>query len=252
MVSAVLFGQIIDKYADAPLGKTILAAVDHTQKCTGTNTNLGLVLLIAPLAKAIRGSEDLDRDSIQRVWDELTMHDGELVYTAIRNARPGGLGSIDDRDVRHSHGPQDLMAAMRTAESHDRIARQYTTHFENVLDDGVPLLIEGRSRFASLSQAIVFAHVSLMARFTDSLIQRKCGEETAVHAQMLARKALEAFENDVTQAEDWSELFWSRVGELDFWLRSDGHRRNPGTTADLIAASLFVAIQTGRIEPPFR
>ena len=43
--------------------------------------------------------------------------------------------------------------------------------------------------------------------------------------------------------------FWGAVGELDFWLRSDGHRRNPGTTADWMAASLFVAMFNRDIDP---
>jgi len=42
------------------------------------------------------------------------------------------------------------------------------------------------------------------------------------------------------------------LADFDFWLRSDGHRRNPGTTADLIAAALFVLLRDGLIDPPYR
>ena len=38
--------------------------------------------------------------------------------------------------------------------------------------------------------------------------------------------------------------------EFDAWLRADGHRRNPGTTADLIAASLFAAFRDGILPMP--
>ncbi len=72
---------------------------------------------------------------------------------------------------------------------------------------------------------------------------------------MLATKALDALAAQPAPAPARAETlaaFWDRIGELDFWLRSDGHRRNPGTTADLVAASLFAAIQTGQIQPPFR
>ena len=94
-------------------------------------------------------------------------------------------------------------------------------------------------------------HVALMADQADSLIERKCGSEVARNSQTLAARANDILESDVPSV-DQQESYWAAVGELDFWLRSDGHRRNPGTTADLVAASLFVAIYNGIIEPPFR
>jgi triphosphoribosyl-dephospho-CoA synthase len=38
--------------------------------------------------------------------------------------------------------------------------------------------------------------------------------------------------------------------ELDAWLRADGHRRNPGTTADLVAATLFAALRDRDMQAP--
>ena len=93
-----------------------------------------------------------------------------------------------------------------------------------------------------------------MAKYPDSLIARKCGNDTAAHAQMLAAKAVELLtvENATEVGPESIESFWTCVADLDFWLRSDGHRRNPGTTADLIAASLFVSIYNGILKPPFK
>ena len=34
---------------------------------------------------------------------------------------------------------------------------------------------------------------------------------------------------------------------FDRWLRADGHARNPGTTADLVTACLFVALRERRM-----
>jgi triphosphoribosyl-dephospho-CoA synthetase len=51
--------------------------------------------------------------------------------------------------------------------------------------------------------------------------------------QSLARRVVEAKTADCRRAV---------TGELDGFLRSEGHRRNPGTTADLIAATLFVKL----------
>ena len=120
------------------------------------------------------------------------------------------------------------------------------TGYQDVFEFGVPKLVESVQRMGDLTKAIVFTHIAWMAKNPDSLIARKCGIETAKQSQILSQKASDCFD------EDSQESFWSAVGELDFWLRSDGHRRNPGTTADLIAASLYVGICNGDIVPPFR
>ena len=85
-----------------------------------------------------------------------------------------------------------------------------------------------------------------MADKPDGLIARKCGIELARKSQTLAQKSIDSIEADHSL-----NSYWRHVGELDFWLRSDGHRRNPGTTADLIAAGIFVAAYNGLIAPPF-
>ena len=93
-----------------------------------------------------------------------------------------------------------------------------------------------------------------MASSADTLIARKCGAEIADRSRVMACKAIDAIPGSGNELlnEEKQELYWSRVGDLDFWLRSDGHQRNPGTTADLIAAILFVAIQNQEIQRPFR
>ncbi len=255
LASSVVLGQQIDEFSSEPLGDTVRAAVERTRIVTATNTNLGMILLIVPLAKAIRRGERLDRDSVKKYLQSATPEDSTQIFAAIRAAKPGGLGTVPELDVAdRSAAGCDLLGAMRHAAERDLVARQYTNGFAEVFDVGVPLLQEGQARLPTLRQSIVYAHVSLMARFPDSLIARKCGNDTALYAQMLAAKALEQLANEKTAgtADESLESFWSSIGELDFWLRSDGHRRNPGTTADLVAASLFVAIHNGILKPPFK
>ena len=257
--SAVLLGEVIDAHANQPLGQTILEAVRRNEQVVGTNTNLGIVLLIVPLAK-IAGSESADRLNVETVsgyLSALNENDGATVFEAIRLAKPGGLGQSKEMDVQFNWGSEvDLIEAMIVAADRDAIARQYVTGFADVFDTGVPLLVEGRRIFGELGPAIVYAHVAWMARQADSLISRKCGTETAQHSSFLASKAIECLGQDLdaanSSAEYLLESYWGAVGDLDFWLRSDGHRRNPGTTADLIAASLFVGIHDGTIQPPFK
>ncbi len=81
-----------------------------------------------------------------------------------------------------------------------------------------------------------------MAHYPDSLIARKCGPDVAAEAAARAAKVLQA-------GPPPAAAYQQAVADLDFWLRSDGHRRNPGTTADLIAAGLFALLRDEIIEP---
>jgi triphosphoribosyl-dephospho-CoA synthase len=114
-----------------------------------------------------------------------------------------------------------------------------------VLDELVPALVAGRESGWSLTEAIVHAHVRLMSEQHDSLIARKCGGETARRASALAGSVLAA-------GGPGDEPYYEALADFDFWLRADGNRRNPGTTADLVAAALFAALRDQRLPPPWR
>jgi triphosphoribosyl-dephospho-CoA synthase len=125
---------------------------------------------------------------------------------------------------------------MTLAADRDLVARQYANGFLEVFDDGVNALRSGL-KFGTLEGAIIHTHLLLLAKHPDSLIARKCGIEVAKEASERAQRVLESA---------WPD--WEAIGRLDAWLREDGHRRNPGATADLVAASLFVALRKGIIQ----
>ena len=245
VISAVLLGDSLDKNRESGVGSTVLDIIDSTRIVVGTNTNLGLALLLVPLAKSAqacaRGALN-SQDVGQRLAD-LDSEDCRLVYEAITAASAGGLGRVKSYDVSQPP-PDDLVEAMSLATERDLVARQYANGFRQVFVDAVAFLVEGTTRFDNLSQAIVLAHVRLMSEYPDSLIARKNGSSVAEHSQFLARKCMDVVTNE--------SKFWGRVSDLDMWLRSDGHQRNPGTTADMIAAGLFVALFNGQIGLPPR
>ena len=223
--------------AGAPLGRTVLDAVAATRKLVGNNTNLGMLLLFAPLAKVPR---DVPlRAGIGRVLDELNAADADGVYRAIRLANPGGLGRVEEADV-HAAPPANLLAAMRLAAGRDAIARQYANGFDDVLLKALPWLVEGVRRGWPLLEAIVHAHVRLMSELPDTLIARKCGSA-------LAQESADRAADVLRRGEPGDEGYHLALGDFDFWLRCDGHRRNPGATADLIAAALFAGLRDGSI-----
>ena len=120
------------------------------------------------------------------------------------------------------------------------MARQYVTQFATVLDEVVPALRDGCDRGWPLAEAIVHTQIQLLSRHGDSLIARKCGVEVSREA---AARAAQVLDCGVPADEDYQ----TALAELDFWLRCDQHRRNPGTTADLIAAGLFVMLRDGEL-----
>ncbi len=239
--SAVTIGPSFDAATQgARLGQIVHGAVQATRDAVHTNTNLGAVLLMAPLAMASK--EGALREGVARVLRSLDASDARLVYEAIRLAHPGGLGKVDEADVA-GEPPGDLLYAMRLAADRDLVARQYGNDFQEIFDVIVPAIEEGQRRGWPLGQTIVRAQLRLMSEFPDSLIGRKCGPAIAKKSAVLAAAALAA-------GQPGDEAYHRALADLDFWLRSDGHRRNPGTTADLVAAGLFAALREGVITPP--
>jgi triphosphoribosyl-dephospho-CoA synthase len=236
LLSSIMVGPALGAASAVGVGQSVLSAIEARCSVTAANTNLGLVLLIAPLA-AVPADLPL-RQGIGQVLSQLTSEDCRLVYQAIRLASPGGLGEQDDMDV-HETPPDDLLAAMAAASDRDLIARQYSNQFEDLLASFVPWLVEEANSADSLSQAIVRFHVRIMAAHPDSLIQRKCGLATAEQSAALAAGVLNAAD---------TATYHEKLAELDFWLRADHNRRNPGTTADMVGASLFAALRDKQLE----
>lgn len=226
VTSAIVTAPILDCAGELGVGQTVLQCVSETRDAVGTNTNLGIVLLLAPLCAA----EHPQR--VGEVLSALTIDDTRCVYEAIRMAQPGGMGKVNEADVDDPSPRAPLVEVMRLAADRDAIARQYVNAFADVFDHIVPELT---GYDGGLDDAIVAAHLKQMAREPDSLIRRKCGGDIALESQRRARAVLEAREAFDT---------------LDDWLRADGHRRNPGTSADLVTAGVYTALALGRVSFP--
>ena len=251
LASAVAIAPHMDRAGQVPIGETIFRSIEATRTVTTANTNLGIVLLLAPLAAAAATYPADLRTGVKSALSNLTASDSKFAYQAIKLAKPGGINATGessdaaDMDV-NGEAPDDLITAMRAAESYDMVARQYSNGFADVFEFVTPRLgeaaIDGET--ASLPDRIVYTQLQLMAEYPDSLIQRKCGMHTAAEAS--ARAA-----NVIASGAIGSDPYNACLADLDFWLRSDGNRRNPGTTADLIAAGLFAALWERRIVGPF-
>ncbi len=236
VASAVAIAPAMRDARMSRLGETVLTAMQATRRVTASNTNLGIILLLAPLA-AIPREQDLTL-GIPKVLTQLNSEDAQDIYEAIRLANPGGLGAADRFDVRQS-APSDVLEAMRVSADRDLVARQYVSDFNIVLDEVAPHLEQQCKRWGVI-EGIIDTFVFLLSRYPDSLIARKCGLETAQAASSLAARVLNTSTPDCQEYQDL-------LAEMDFWLRCDGNRRNPGTSADLITAGLFVVLRDEKI-----
>lgn len=222
-----------DAAAGRPLGETILAAVRASRRVTRSNANLGIVLATAPLAATPGAAGPLDPGAVEVTLARLTPADAAAVWEAIHLAAPGGLGQRSEHDLAGAP-PADLMAAMRAAAGHDRIARLWAEGYRPLYDGLVADLAAEVAAAATLDDAIVRAFLGQLAREPDTHVARRHGAGVADDVSRAAAAVL--------AAPDWR----SAARRLDARLRAP-IRINPGTTADLVAAALYILLWEGRL-----
>lgn len=229
----------LDEAPRQRLGTTILRAVTASRACTRSNANLGIVLAIAPLA-AVPGDDDggpTSAAAVAAVLGRLGPDDAADVWRAIAIAAPGGLGQSAKWDVA-GPPPVDLGAAMREAAPRDRIARLWTEGWQPLLDGLVADLVAELDAGRPLDEAIVRGFLHQLAREPDTLVARRHGPEVAAGVSRRAAAVIARPEGE------WREA----AAAFDRELRGPV-RVNPGTTADLCAAALYVLLRDGRLDP---
>lgn len=216
--------------AGRPVGARVLAAVEATRAACGQNTNLGILLLAAPLAAAAETGRP-----VASVLAGLTVADAALAFRAIRLAAPGGLGRAGRHDVREEPAVT-LLEAMRAAADRDRIAFQYAHGYRDVLGLGAARLRAARAAGWPEPWAVAATFLGFLARFPDSHVRRKHGIAAARAVRARAAELAGALERAAEPEAARGPLL-----AFDAELKAGG--LNPGTSADLTVAShLAVAL----------
>ncbi|MFO1418622.1 MAG: triphosphoribosyl-dephospho-CoA synthase [Methylotetracoccus sp.] len=217
------------------LGERIFRAVAATRQAVGCNTNLGIILLAAPLLTAAEQTGDGEslRTALERVLKGSTVRDANWTYQAIRLASPGGLGRSSDQDVADTP-TVTLRAAMALAAPRDRIAQQYVQNYVDVFDLAIPRYHTALARWGDETWAATAAYLEVLKSFPDSHLERKFGSRH--HAKVAATAA---------ELDDalWGACHPNDV--IDRFLEVDAAFKacdiNPGTSADLTVACLLTA-----------
>ncbi len=229
--AARAIGPPLDRAGREPLGQVIHAAVAASRAVSQSNANLGIVLAVAPMAATVAAGHELVPAAVRQLLAKLDEADAAAIYAAIRAAGAGGLGRQPQHDVA-GPAPRSILAAMQAAAARtpgDSIAALWAQGYESLWIGPVADLAQLEAAGHGWEEAIVRAAVRQLARTPDSLIARRHGLPAAIE---VSRQA--------AAIADLSGPAWpTAVAHFDRSLRYP-RRLNPGTTADLIAAALYI------------
>lgn len=243
------------EWRDIEVGNFILEAITDTLSWQrGGNVNLGVILLFAPLAAAggaavhdnIRVEVECLREMLTEVLNSSTPNDAITVYEAIRLAMtPRVLGVVEELDVcddsslsRIQYEGLTLIDVFHRCAERDSICAEWVSDFETTFETGYPYLKRSLELCDDINSAVVDTFLLILSRQPDSLIRRKCGLKKAVE---VSRRASLVLEEGGLYTERGREMLW----QMDRELQKARGDLNPGTTADLTAASIFVALLEG-------
>ncbi|MBE6504323.1 MAG: ATP--dephospho-CoA triphosphoribosyl transferase CitG [Methanobrevibacter millerae] len=244
VISGIVIGDTIreacnDVDVENPLlGKYILQAVDETDRWIKNNTNLGIVMMTTPIAVAAAISDNFDeiRPNVVKLMANTSVDDACDLYDAINIADAGGMGDQDEYDVASDNAKQELRDnnqtmydVLKISAPWDMLAREMTSDMPAVFELGYPTYHKIKEE-KSLNDACVLTFLTILSEVPDTLISRKYGSDEALKISMMTRDLLKLKDSD-----DFAE----RLQEFDDYLFDNGY--NPGTTADLTAASIFVS-----------
>lgn len=216
------------------IGSMILKSVIATQRVVNCNTNLGIILLFAPLCKAIHGCHTREQlpESLRTLLNDLTLEDTKKAYEGIRLAQAGGLARSKMHDINNAP-TVTLRQAMEYAKDRDSIAAQYLNNYHDIFDLGLRNLTSSINCGESIEWASAFAYLNLLSAMPDSLVIRKQGLPCAKSLMNKAKEILrKTNKNNKLSKLECDIILWDK--ELK------QKAINPGTTADMTAATLLV------------
>ena len=213
------------------VGERILNAVKATWDAVGCNTNLGIVLLAAPMMQAAYSKDGFSQNNLQAVLRNLTVDDAVKAYQAISLATPAGLGEVQQYDVRQT--PQiTLLEAMQAAADRDLIAQQYANGYQEIFNFGVTTYQHYLAKWERSAWAVTAIYLAFLAEFEDSHIVRKYGGIVANKIQQEAKNHFQTF-----TSQENPKLYQATLLVWDADLKKRGI--NPGTSADLTVTTIL-------------
>lgn len=218
------------------IGEKILESVKASIDVVGCNTNLGIILLCSPIVEAIYldNEHKLQQNNLKKVIDRIDLKQTKTIYKAINLANAGGMGLKDKFDLNAKKSSDfTLSEAMNFASSYDYIANEYTNYFNNIINI---ISLNWRNYFKLMGNAecaTTATFLKLISSNPDSLIARKYGLDTAIEVS----GKFKALSDEYCELKN-PNIINNKLLLLDSELKIQG--LNPGTTADVVVASIFI------------
>ena len=232
LASALAIAPVISKL-EFSLGERILQSIQATRQVVAMNTNLGIVLLCAPIVQAFHADSSCAlQNGVKDVIDNTDREDTERILVAIRTASPSGLGTSSLHDV-FEPASAGIRTVMQAAADQDMIARQYVNGFEEIFEFGFDALRESeREGRRSVGDITTGIYLAFLSKYHDSHIIRQHGLEIAEEV----REAAQLLYSRYQRTECVKEIFELLMEYDSNWKNQD---INPGTSADLTVATLI-------------
>lgn len=268
LASAIAAGSVFQKAANrgiqiaegkreinnAELGKLVKQCIrDVMEWQHGGNTILGTVMLLIPISVAAgmtptNEKYEIDfkklRENLNKVIYASTAIDAVHLYEAIDLAMPSGLNQAPDLNVNDQNSKQRLITenialhqVFNIAKNYDDICSEWINNYPITFDEAYPYLKEQLTK-TDQNAAIVNTFLKILAQHPDTFIARKAGIKKAKTISAQAKKII-----DIGGAT--TDIGKTAITKFDQNLRKTGNEHNPGTTADIIAATLSLCTLNG-------
>jgi len=239
--------------AEVKIGSIIKRAVQRMNTWqSGGNTSLGTLLLLCPIAVAAGMIMPLERvraatlrTKLRSVVKNTTPFDAVEVYKAISLAKPSGLGEVERFDITNKRSrraivkeKKTLLDIFRLSSAWDSVAYEWANGYPITFELGYPYFTHELKTTGDIRVATVHTFLRILSQVPDTLIARKVGVARSREVSLRSMRALDA--GGLLSKRGRRMIF-----ALDRSLRTPNHRLNPGTTADLTASTLAVAMLEG-------
>ncbi|MCW3998184.1 MAG: triphosphoribosyl-dephospho-CoA synthase [Candidatus Bathyarchaeota archaeon] len=239
----------IEKVGMGKIIQNCIGEINAWQK--GGNTLLGSVVLCVPIAVAAgmtQLEENFDliqlRLNLKKIVESTTSEDAIYLYETINDVKPGGLNRAPDLDLNSPDSKKRLIRenislyeVFKIAADYDSICFEWVNNYPITLDVAYPFLKE-QMQTRDLNTSIVHTYLRLLSAYPDTLISRKVGEKISKEISSEANRLLLLGGLD-------TEVGRKGLIKFDRKLRENGNKLNPGTTADLISATLGFFVLAG-------
>ncbi|WEU41091.1 MAG: triphosphoribosyl-dephospho-CoA synthase [Candidatus Odinarchaeum yellowstonii] len=239
-----------EDYRKLQLGKIIyLSAKQSYNWQSGGNINLGVLTLLIPLIAlytAAREKNIKDQDKLRKelhlIVNSTTVEDAVYFYKTVNLVKPGGLGGSSEYDItdpsftskiRRDH--KTLYDLFEISGKWDSISKEWLTSYQITYTIGEPEFTSTLNETKDINTATVHTFLKILSTTPDSLIKRKTDEQTAEKITLKAREALKLGGLKTIEGREY-------IMKLDAELQKSKGLLNPGSTADLTAASIMAAL----------